>query len=61
MERYPFHSFLHILNYVNGVTYDLILSIFNDFVLQLWLLILKAHILAGLELRGWLHWKYDYT
>ena len=60
-ERYPLHSILHILNYVNGVMDDLILSICYDCVIQLWFLVSKAYILTGLELRAWLHWIYDYT
>ena len=33
LERYPLHSILHILYYVNGMVDDLILSIFNGFEL----------------------------
>ena len=32
-ERYPFHSILHILNYVIGMFDDLILPIFHDCVI----------------------------
>lgn len=35
MERYPLHSILHILHYVNGMSDDLILPIFTDIVIKL--------------------------
>ena len=61
MEMYPLHSTRHIMHYMNGMCDDLILQIFNDFVIQLWFLIFDAYILVGLELHGWIHWKYDYN
>ena len=33
--RYPLHSILHMLNHMNGSPDDLILSIFDDCVIQL--------------------------
>ena len=47
MERYPLHSILHILYYVNGMSDDLILSIFDGFVIQLGWLIFDTYILVG--------------
>ena len=55
MERYPFHSILLILHYVNMMWDALVLSIFNDLVNQLWFLFFDACILVGLELHVWLH------
>ena len=39
MVRYPLHSILHILHYVNEIMDNLILSIFYHFLTQLWWLI----------------------
>ena len=47
MERYPLHSILHILHYVNRMPNGLILPIFTHIVIQLQFLIFDTYIFVG--------------
>jgi hypothetical protein len=48
----------HIMHSMNWIFDDLIISIIFDIILQLWLLTFDAYLITGLELHGWLQWKY---
>ena len=61
MNMYPLSSSEHIMHFVNRNFDVLIILVFNDIVIQIWLLRFDAYLIVGLELHGWIHWKYDYT
>lgn len=60
MGKYPLIFNAHIMIFVNKILEELFLSIFHDMVFKFIILIYDSYLIVGLELLGWIYWKYDY-